>query len=339
MVEPPAEKQPAAGRFFAVIPAGLYLDNDDYGMLQAYFPEPYSVFLLVRPVPGTVGSAGFFFWQDGDIHRESSFLEFPFHVSRLPLGLGHPAPAPTAINVSMKPLAGTVPALAPALRPRPAATPPPVAAKTASFGQDWVTMAIVPAAIVLFSVTFYAARHQSGRDNRVPSPPAAVSAPAADEAARSVKPSPLETKPPEPEPIVTRYSVPNTGARGTAARDRDEEEDAEPPAPVAKVEPAAPDPAPSAVDIPAVTAPAQVTPPLEAIVSPERTEMPPAQAPTASVTVEPVGEGKLGRLVGHIPGLRRLGRRSRASFRHELSNRFRRRSPPARNLLETWLSI
>jgi len=38
---------------------------------------------LIRPSFTETGRAGFFFWEDGDIHRESSYLEFPFASAQL----------------------------------------------------------------------------------------------------------------------------------------------------------------------------------------------------------------------------------------------------------------
>lgn len=53
----------------------LYLSAADIGLIQTYFPEPGSVALLVRPQPSPRGA--FFFWEDGDLRRESH-LQFPF---------------------------------------------------------------------------------------------------------------------------------------------------------------------------------------------------------------------------------------------------------------------
>lgn len=57
---------------------GLYLDQDDWAIIGDYFSNPSQVSLLVRPDAGKAATAGFFFWEEGDIHRQSTYLEFPF---------------------------------------------------------------------------------------------------------------------------------------------------------------------------------------------------------------------------------------------------------------------
>jgi hypothetical protein len=57
---------------------GLYLDQDDSSLIQSYFPGPSQVFLLVRPHASKTSVGGFFFWEEGTIHRQSAYLEFPF---------------------------------------------------------------------------------------------------------------------------------------------------------------------------------------------------------------------------------------------------------------------
>ena len=57
---------------------GLYMDQDDYALVQRYFPGPNQVFLLVRPNAGKSSAGGFFFWEEGSIRRQSTYLEFPF---------------------------------------------------------------------------------------------------------------------------------------------------------------------------------------------------------------------------------------------------------------------
>jgi hypothetical protein len=57
---------------------GLYLDQDDQALIQNYFPGPNQVYLLVRPHASKTSVGGFFFWEEGTIHRQSTYLEFPF---------------------------------------------------------------------------------------------------------------------------------------------------------------------------------------------------------------------------------------------------------------------
>ena len=88
---------------------GLYLDEGDFQIIREYFSDPGQVCLLIRPSFTETGMAGFFFWEDGEIHRESSYLEFPFESAQLrseafpireireePLG-NAPAPEPVSV--------------------------------------------------------------------------------------------------------------------------------------------------------------------------------------------------------------------------------------------------
>jgi len=75
----------------------LFMDEADLGLASRYFPGPENVFLLIKPFASRPSVGGFFFWEDGEIYRESSYLQFPFH--RKELGGGEtprPAPPPRA---------------------------------------------------------------------------------------------------------------------------------------------------------------------------------------------------------------------------------------------------
>lgn len=55
---------------------GLSLASSDLELIDSYFQEPASVFLLVKAVLGAKAcTAGFFFWEDGRIQSEYSALE------------------------------------------------------------------------------------------------------------------------------------------------------------------------------------------------------------------------------------------------------------------------
>ena len=62
---------------------GLYLDQDDYSTILTYFTYPSQVFLLVKPSAAGQSVGGLFFWEDGDIHRESPYEEFRFEGDQL----------------------------------------------------------------------------------------------------------------------------------------------------------------------------------------------------------------------------------------------------------------
>lgn len=62
---------------------GLYLDQEDFSLMQELFSDPSQVALLVKPWAGHGQIAGFFFWEDGDIYRRATHLQFPFESSEL----------------------------------------------------------------------------------------------------------------------------------------------------------------------------------------------------------------------------------------------------------------
>jgi len=67
---------------------GLYLDNRDFDLMSGAFAQPWCVALCVRP-PAT---AGFFFWEDADIRRTSSYREFQLPDAGQPAIVPPPAP-------------------------------------------------------------------------------------------------------------------------------------------------------------------------------------------------------------------------------------------------------
>ncbi len=73
---------------------GLFMDDADMALAQRYFPGAGNVFLIVKPFASRTSIGGFFFWEDGEINRESCYLQFPFH--RGELGGGEPRPVPAA---------------------------------------------------------------------------------------------------------------------------------------------------------------------------------------------------------------------------------------------------
>ena len=70
------------GYFRAHTRPGFYLDQEDFAIISEYFTQPDSVFLLVRP--GDAGlEGGLFFWENGDVRRQSTYLPFPFDSRKL----------------------------------------------------------------------------------------------------------------------------------------------------------------------------------------------------------------------------------------------------------------
>ena len=94
----------------------LGLDAEDLSLIRTYFSDPYDVCLLVKPRDVGASSAGFFFWQDTQIHSRFSLLEFPFGKERLSSG---------DKSLELDPALDWVKATASSGTPRPTAPPPP----------------------------------------------------------------------------------------------------------------------------------------------------------------------------------------------------------------------
>lgn len=345
---------------------GLYLDNDDFSIAQEYFRAPNSVFLLVRPVAGGPGVGGLFFWENGDMHRQSSRLEFPFDPVELPVTALQPTPdrvpvpvrvqAPTPVRVQA-PIPDPVPAPMPVsvqppipdapLEPAPvraqAITPDPVPVPLQAPTPDrvptptpvrvqpapprvqaapvrasrpvslrlsaltqrryWLRAAIPAAAILLFGLTFLTARKLALPRHVASSAPAPLpiarnvppfqpASPSVGPVAPVEKPSPVRTKPGDRTESANR-TVPPPAAPAPEPEPAEAAPPSPPPAAAVPAEPAAPPPMVASIELPA------------------RIERPRKPAFAATVTVEPVAESKLGRLVGKIPGLRRIEKKNR----------------------------
>jgi TonB-like protein len=104
---------------------GLRLGEQDVSLTQSHFCDPANVVLLVKPSADGSSSAGFFFWDNGRIESEFTFLEFPFDAEQLrpaqvqPLGLAAPEQRAGEEPVDKSALAAVSPGteLAPAERP------------------------------------------------------------------------------------------------------------------------------------------------------------------------------------------------------------------------------
>jgi len=84
------------GFYRAHIGDGVCLREEDVAVAQAHFYDPANVFLLVKPSVDGSANAGFFFWDNGRIDSEFTFLEFPFDARQL-TGL-RPTPASRALT-------------------------------------------------------------------------------------------------------------------------------------------------------------------------------------------------------------------------------------------------
>ncbi len=129
---------------------GLSLDADDLALMESRFKETHQVALVIRPYATKASTAGIFIRENGAIHSENSYLEFPFRSAQL-ASTKHladtvepasntpaaPAPAKPAVRAQIVPIASRrdmaaiVPPLAsepapPAPAPQPVVQPAPI---------------------------------------------------------------------------------------------------------------------------------------------------------------------------------------------------------------------
>ncbi len=61
----------------------IRLDQPDLELIRASLNRPADVILVMRPDPRGEVTAGFFFWDEGRVQSDFSFLEFPLHADEL----------------------------------------------------------------------------------------------------------------------------------------------------------------------------------------------------------------------------------------------------------------
>lgn len=124
-----------AGYFRSNTRRELVLDEEDIDIAKELFSDPNHVFLLVRPFAMKPSLGGFFFWENGDIRAEGSYLEFPFKRAELlksfaqfiGTGPGVPgaAPAAPAAKREERPQAAAPEPVPPKRDEKPSVVPPP----------------------------------------------------------------------------------------------------------------------------------------------------------------------------------------------------------------------
>lgn len=106
--------QSVVGYFRSHTRPGMYLDQDDFAVFSQHFPEAWQVFLLVKPSKEGLATGGFFFWEDGEVDRRSTYRQFPFDAARLIAGN-----YPITGEKNAVPVPRSAPGLAPVLMPKP----------------------------------------------------------------------------------------------------------------------------------------------------------------------------------------------------------------------------
>jgi hypothetical protein len=73
----------AVGYYRSHLREGLCLDPEDLALIRSCLPDASDVFLVMRREPHGEIAAGFFFWDDGNLSPDFSFLEFPLNADEL----------------------------------------------------------------------------------------------------------------------------------------------------------------------------------------------------------------------------------------------------------------
>jgi hypothetical protein len=107
------ERQPrAVGYYRSHLRGGLSLDAGDLALMRTCFAEAGNVALLMRPEPHGDVTAGFFFWDEGRMHPDFSFLEFPLDAAELRDEPARPRP-PGRLRRLLPPAAAALVLIAP----------------------------------------------------------------------------------------------------------------------------------------------------------------------------------------------------------------------------------
>ena len=81
LLEPAAENPAPAGMvpvgwYHSHTRSGIFLSDLDQAIYDRYFPEPWQVSLVVHPEKSKPTRAGFFFREEGNVHRDRCYREF-----------------------------------------------------------------------------------------------------------------------------------------------------------------------------------------------------------------------------------------------------------------------
>ena len=80
----------------------IRLSPEDVSLIQDYFSEPDHVFLVIGRTTSGGANAGFFFWDNGALFTDFSFMEFPFDAQKLRRLLAPTVPDPRSIEPEME---------------------------------------------------------------------------------------------------------------------------------------------------------------------------------------------------------------------------------------------
>jgi len=127
---------------------GLGLDGEDTAFFNAHFRDPQQVALLIRPYASKPSTGGFFIRENGLLHSDASYLEFPFRRSELermpqietkpapekpaaePAASAEPTPSKPAVRAQIVPIASRREISPSGERPSEPAAPPRFAEKS-----------------------------------------------------------------------------------------------------------------------------------------------------------------------------------------------------------------
>ena len=221
----------AVGYFRIHDDQNLKLNEDDVSAATAFFNDPNSTFLLIRPATNEPPAAGFFFWDNGRIDGDFGFMEFPLDSTRL----AREVPTRSAAPAAMAAPANGAPKSLASEPPQPVEQPPTtpeVAARQSQLSTGWLVAAVILTSVLGFEAGWFVARRlgwtegaaapiNTGsegqrRGNVVPTRSAA---PAATAASADTAPKSLASGLPQPvEQPPTRPQVAKRQAASSAPR-------------------------------------------------------------------------------------------------------------------------
>lgn len=104
---------------------GFFLSEEDQKLLSKYFPEPASVFLLIKPLRVQSSVAGFFFWEGGRLREDGALAAFPFGLPPVEEEPWIAVPSDAVVETPAPVVAAPEPEPAPPPAPPAPELPPP----------------------------------------------------------------------------------------------------------------------------------------------------------------------------------------------------------------------
>jgi hypothetical protein len=316
----------AVGFFRTHLRPGLFLDQDDFSLMQEVFGDASQIALLVRPLEPGPSNAGIFMWEEGDIDRRQTPLLFPFDAATLraqgPIDrVAGPAPLPKHTPIPHVVVPHEIPARTITVRL------PAIPVRWIGWGG-----AVALGALALGAVIPRLQIHPGMQALRAQAPVAAPPAQPqkAEEEQAAVVAAPIPAPAPQPEAPRAVFAPPSDEDRSAAAAPEPSKKPEAPravfappplpePQPVKTVALATPPPVAAPVAAPVVAKVAASVPAPELPVAAPTPAPAPAPAPEpvrpvvvrrpavrVAISLEPQESSEIRKVAGHVPLFGRL---------------------------------